>query len=261
MSPFLAALWAEGLKARRSRVPPLTAAAIGIAPLMGGLFMVILKDPERARSMGLLSQKAQLIGEADWPSFFGLIGQAMAVGGGIVFAFAAAWLFAREFADRTAKELLALPTPRGSIVAAKFAVLAIWTAGLTALVLALGFAVGGAVGLPGWSPAVAWRGAAAIAAAGGLTLAVTTPVALLASVGRSYLAGLGWAILMIVFAQVLSAMGWGGYFPWAVPALLAGVAGDPAEQVGPHSYVVIAFVSAVGVAGTLAWWRRADHTR
>jgi ABC-2 type transport system permease protein len=55
MSLFRAALWVETLKARRSKVPWLTALGFSLAPLVGGLFMIILKDPERARSMGLIS--------------------------------------------------------------------------------------------------------------------------------------------------------------------------------------------------------------
>ncbi|HYE56910.1 MAG TPA: ABC transporter permease [Rhodothermales bacterium] len=186
MSRFRDALWEEALNARRSRVPALTALAFSLAPLVGGLFMVILMDPARARAMGLISQKAQLVGAADWPTFFGLIAQATAVGGALVFAFAAAWVFGREFADHTAKELLALPVSRASSVTAKFAVLPLWTATLTALVLA----VGTAVGLPGWLVSLAWQGAGDVAISAGLTLAVTMPVALLASMGRGYLPGL-----------------------------------------------------------------------
>ncbi len=67
MNGFLPSLWTETLKMRRSKVPLLTALGFSIAPWVGGLFMVILKDPEAARSMGLISTKAQLVGgTADW---------------------------------------------------------------------------------------------------------------------------------------------------------------------------------------------------
>ena len=99
----LAALWAESLMARRSKVPWLTAFGFSLAPLMGGLFMVILKDPARARSMGLISTKAQLTaGVADWPTFLGVLAQATAVGGAMLFALVTAWVFGREFAGGAA---------------------------------------------------------------------------------------------------------------------------------------------------------------
>jgi ABC-2 type transport system permease protein len=121
MNALLSAFWAETLKARRSKVSVLTAAGFLILPLMAGLFMIILKDPERARAMGLISVKAQLAaGVADWPTFFGMLTQGTAIGGAFLFAIITAWVFGREFSDRTAKELLALPTPRAVIVGAKF---------------------------------------------------------------------------------------------------------------------------------------------
>src|SRR6266508_3228607 len=173
MTLFRAALWAEVLKARRSKVPWLTALGFSLAPLVGGLFMIILKDPERARSMGLISAKAQLAaGLADWPTLLGLLAQATAVGGGLLFTLVTSWVFGREFSDHMAKELLALPTSRAAIVAAKFLVVGMWAAGLTVLILVLGLIVGAAIGLPGWSTALLWRAAGDLAITAGLTLAL-----------------------------------------------------------------------------------------
>ena len=66
---------------------------------------------------------------------------------------------------------------------------------------------------------------------------------------------------MLFLAQILAATGWGGWFPWSVPALFSGLAGPRAEQVGAHSYAVVTATSVAGLAATLAWWRRADHAR
>ena len=114
MNGFATAFWAETLKARRSKVPLLTAAGFSLLPIVGGLFMIILKDPERARAMGLISVKAQLLtaGVADWPTFNEVLSQGTGIGGTVLFAMITAWVFGREFSDHTAKELLALPTPR-----------------------------------------------------------------------------------------------------------------------------------------------------
>ena len=152
MNTFLTALQVEGLKARRSKVPLLTAIGFSLAPLVGGLFMIILKDPQAARQMGLVSAKAQLtVGVADWPAFFGLLAQAVAVGGALLFAIVTTWVFGREFSDRTVKELLALPTPREAIVGAKFVLVGLWGLGLTLLVFVLGLVVGTLIDIPGWS--------------------------------------------------------------------------------------------------------------
>ena len=78
-------------------------------------------------SLGLAGAKAQLAGvTADWPGYLALLGQTVAVGGFLIFGMTVIWIFGREFSDRTAKDLLALPTSRIAIVAAKFAVAAAW---------------------------------------------------------------------------------------------------------------------------------------
>lgn len=263
MNAFLSALWAETLKARRSKVPLLTAAAFSILPLVGGLFMVILKDPERARAMGLISVKAQLFtaGVADWPTFFDVLLQGTGIAGMILYAFITSWVFGREFSDRTAKELLALPTPRWSVVGAKFVLNAIWAMALALFVLVLGFGVGSAVTIPGWSPGLAWESSVALAATAVLSFMLMPFVALFASVGRGYLPGLGWAFLTLALGQIAAVMGWGDWFPWSVPPLFSGMAGARAEMLGGHSYVMVVLTFVAGMASTVFWWRSADQAR
>ncbi len=260
MTGFTAALWTEALKAARSRMPWLTALGFSLAPLMGGLFMLILKDPVRARRFGLVSAKAQITaGAADWPAYFALLAQAVAVGGLIVFALIAIWVFGREYTDRTVIDLLALPTSRLAIVGAKFVVVASWCAVLMALVYALGLVVGAMVGLPGWSLALAVGSAGQLVATAGLTVVLITPFAWAASAGRGYLPPIGAVFLVLFLSQVIAALGWGAYFPWSVPALFSGVAGPGVRDLGLGSYLLVMLTGVVGVAGTLAWWWLADQ--
>ncbi len=105
MKNFTSALWAETLKMRKSRVPFFIWLGFSVAPLIAGLFMIIMKDPEAAKSMGLISSKAQMLaGTADWTTFFSVITQAVAIpvmadidtGGGN--AMNAAWITERLIA-------------------------------------------------------------------------------------------------------------------------------------------------------------------
>jgi ABC-2 type transport system permease protein len=263
MNGFLSALWAETLKARRSKVPLLSAAGFSILPLVGGLFMIILKDPERARAMGLISVKAQLFtaGVADWPTFLDIMLQGTGIAGTMLYAFITAWVFGREFSDHTAKELLALPTPRWSIVGAKFVLTAAWTMALALLVLVLGLGVGWAVTIPGWSMGLAWESSLALMTTALLSFLLMPFVALLASAGRGYLPGLGWALLTLAFGQIVAVMGWGDWFPWSVPPLFSGMAGARAEMLGWHSYALVVLTFVAGVVSTIIWWRSADQSR
>ncbi|MFZ5881023.1 MAG: ABC transporter permease [Chloroflexota bacterium] len=262
MKYFTSALWAETLKARRSKVPLISAIGFSLAAVVDGLFMIILKDPEAAKQMGLISTKAQLMaGVADWPTFFNILGQAIAVGGAIVFAVITAWVFGREFSDRTVKEFLALPTSRGAIITAKFIVVAAWTMGLSLLVFGLGLLIGNAVDIPGWSQDLMRASTVDVLGAAALTILLLPFVALTASLGRGYLPAFGWAILTVALAQVAAVMGWGDWFPWAVPALFSGAAGPRAELLGLHSFMVVGLACALGLASTYLWWQKADQTR
>ena len=259
MNNFSSALYTESLKMNRSKVPFITTLGFSMVPLMGGLFMIILKDPEAARSWGLISTKAQIAaGTAEWSSLFNLLTQAIAVGGIILFAIITAWVFGREFSDHTVKELLALPTSRETIVTAKFVVIVAWAIANILLIFGLGLLVGYLVNIPGWSMDLLRTSFVDILGSAVLTIALLPFVALLAGIGRGYLSPIGWMILMVALAQVASFMGWGDWFPWAIPALFAGSHG---EQLGLHSYVVVIVASLLGLAATFYWWRNADQTR
>ncbi len=262
MNNFTSALWSEALKMRRSKVPLFTAIGLSMVPLAGGLFMIILKDPEAARSMGLISTKAQIVaGTADWTAFFGLLTQAIAAGGLILFSIITIWVFGREFSDRTVKELLALPTSREIIVTAKFIVIVVWTFAMTAFIFGMGLVVGTLVVIPGWSEELLRTSFINILGAAALTLPLMSFVALLASMGRGYLPPFGWTFFTMALANIAAIMGWGDWFPWAVPSLFSGVAGPQSSQLELHSLIIVILTGIIGLAATFYWWRNADQTR
>lgn len=264
MNGVLAAIRVEFLKARRSRVPWGIAAGFSLGPAVGGFFMLILKDPGRARQLGLLGAKAQLAaGTADWPTFINVVSQFVVIGGGVLFAFLFAWLFGREWSDRTIRNLVASPTRRSSIVLAKLVVASVCSAAIVAwslaVALAVGLAVDALVGLPGGSPGLVVNGLSGAAGAASLTIVLQTFTAFFAGAGRGYIPALAWAVVAVFLAQVFAALGWGAWFPWSVPALLSGAAGPDAEAVSAGGIAIVILTALVGLVATLAWWERADQ--
>jgi ABC-2 type transport system permease protein len=255
------AVWAELLKARRSRLPVLSLVAFTVAVGVGGLFMFILADPDRARALGLLGAKAQLRGgTADWPTFLGLLAQIIAIGGTLIYGLIVIWTFGREFSDHTVKDLLALPTPRTTVVAAKFAVIAVWCLLLAGYAFVLGLPVGAALGLPGWSAATAGHGLLVMLLTAAMVVAVTTPFALAASAGRGYLAAIGVMFATVFVAQIVATLGYGQNFPWSVPAIYSGVAGPDKPAPGAVGYLLVIAVGVAGAVATGVWWRTADQS-
>lgn len=256
MNNIAQAVYVEILKARRSRMSLFTALGFALLPLASGFFMVVLKDPELARRVGLISAKAQLIaGAADWPTYLGLLAQAIAGGGIVLFGLLGSWVFGREYSDRTAKDLLALPTSRSVIVFAKFVVVVAWSAALTVMICLVGLCVGAAIGLAQGSMQIVLQGTVTTALAACLTIALVTPIAFFASAGHGYLPPMGFVFLVLLLAQVVAAAGWGEYFPWSIPALYS-----QGEKLGTVSYVIVILTSVAGIAGTLIWWELADQT-
>ena len=262
MSGFLSALRVEILKVYRSKVLFFSVIGFSLIPLAGGLFLIILKDPEAAKSMGLISTKAQItIGTADWSAYLNLLAQAVAAGGIVLFSILPIWVFGREFSERTVKELLSLPTSREAIVSAKFAVVFVWALLLTLFLSGLGLVVGKLVVIPGWSPALFGRSFRDLLIGALLALATMPFVAFFASLGRGYLLPFGWIFLTMFFSQIIARLGWGDWFPWSIPALFAGMTGPRAETIGTHSYVIVFITAMIGLAATFYWWRNADQTR
>jgi ABC-2 type transport system permease protein len=241
-------------------MPLLTLAGFSLAPLMSALFMKILLDRAWAARFGSLTTKAQFsVAHSDWPTYFGLLTQALAVGGFIVFSLIVIWLFGREYSDHTVKDLLALPTSRVAIVTAKLLLATCWCAILALWIYLLGLALGALLSLPGWTTNGWLHATAVFAATASLTIILTLPLAWAASAGHGYLPAIGVTVLLFFFSQVLSVLGLGPWFPWAAPALLSGAAGPEAQQLGVGTYLLVIAVVAGGVAGVIAWWRAADQ--
>jgi ABC-2 type transport system permease protein len=261
-SIFFQALRAELLKNKRSRIVWITFLAFGIAPMMGGLFMLILQHPEIMPKAGMMKNKATAMAmTAEWNSLLLLLSQAMGVGGVLIFGFVASWLFGREYSDGTAKDLLALPVPRSAIVSAKFLVYGVWCAALTLSNLLIGLGIGIVLGLPNWNFEATYQQMGVYAVTALLTMLADMPIALFALWGKGYLAPLGFVVMTLVFSQIIAALGYGTYFPWAIPGLFSGAAGEMKAGLSAVSYSIVAATGLVGYVVSVWYWNVSDHVQ
>lgn len=262
MTALSQAISVEMHKARRSKMPIVTALGFMLLPLVGAFFMIVLKDPELARRMGIISSKAQMIaGGADWQTYLGMLAQGTGIGGVILFSLIGIWVFGREYSDHTLKDLLALPTPRSAIVVGKLIVIWVWCAALIVMALIVGLIVGNLIALPQIPLAEMMQAGVRIAVTGLLTLSVIMPIVFFANAGRGYLPAFGAAMLVVFLSQIIAAAGWGEYFPWSIPALYAGMAGPEYANLGIVSFVLVIVAGLIGIAATLAWWQFADQAQ
>ena len=176
-----------------------------------------------------------------------------------MFSLLESWVFGREFADRTLKDLLAVPVVRGNIILAKFLVVVLWSLLLTVIFVLVSLLLGAAIGLSQGTTEVFLYEAMTLAVAACLVIVDVFPFAFFASVGRGYLLPMGVVLLVFVPGNVLAVAGWGNYFPWVVPALYAGSTGK--GNLEPASYLLVLLTGLAGMVGTYLWWRCADQSR
>jgi ABC-type transport system involved in multi-copper enzyme maturation permease subunit len=250
---FMAVLSTELLKLRRSRVTWLTFAAYTFMVAMAGFFMWMMMNPGAAESIGLLGQKAKLSvgGQAlDWSGFLTFIVEMSGIGGLIMCSIVVTYVFGREYAEGTAKNMLTLPIPRSSFVLAKVIVSAAWFASMTLWMVIETAAVGLVLGLPGLTVALFVSTVGKVFALSLMSLCCAMLVAWVAVQAHGYFAPLGFSILTLVLASIFGHTGWGPWAPWSIVGIFSGAAG-PGGALTWGSYAVLAATLVSGILLTM----------
>ena len=178
----------------------------------------------------------------------------------LLLSFIVAYVFGREYAEGTAKNLLALPVGRQLFVLAKFVVAAAWWLVLVVAVLVEAFVIGAALGLPELLRGPGRRRRARRAAGRGRSRTCScrwsrgSP-----SLGRGYMAPLGFALAMLALGNVFAKTGWAPWFPWSIVPLLIGMVGPTGTDAAAGSFVVLALTFVAGVAATIWQFVYADN--
>ncbi|QQZ63886.1 ABC transporter permease [Paenibacillus sonchi] len=235
---ILSVLHCEIRKIIRSNVFWIMFLVLGFGPVMMGVGNVLSSDA------GGVQWEAYLTGLLDTLAPLGLIG----------YTFVAAWVFGREFSDRTIKDLLAKPVSRAKIVLSKFLVILAWCLLLSIYMFAVGFAVGAILGVEGGSAAFIWSLFIKFLITSLLYIFVTAPSILLANVTKGYLAPLGLILIIVILSNVLASFGFAPYFPWTIPSVF-----QSTGSLQLSSIVILAYTGIIGIAGTFAWWRYAEQ--
>ena len=259
---FLNALLSEFIKLKRTRITWIVGLLYCFGPLALSFFMVILMHPELARRMGLMATKAQLtVGTADWPTYFSLLAVVLSFGT-IVIGIIEAFVFGREYAEGTAKNMLTLPIGRTTFVAAKIIVSAVWYSCIVVVVYGLAVLLGFLVGIPGYEPVLLERSIKLSVRILFETILLSSVPAWIAVAGRGYLAPIGFTIFSsVVLGQIFVQTGWGRWFPWSIVFLTAGAGGPETPVPGTGSIAVLAGVFVVGCVALYRTMDRADNSQ
>lgn len=253
----------EFLKLRRSAVVASTFAAYAFMAAVAGFFMWIMLHPDSGQALGLVGQKANFAFggmKPDWETFMTFIVEMGGVGGGVLAAVVVTFVFGREYAEGTAKNLLALPEPRYGFVLAKIGVSALWFLALNIWLLPASWAAGSLAGLEGFSWIIMVRGALQLAALSAMNLACAMLVAWVAVASRGYFAPLGFMIFTVMLGSVFGRTGWAPWVPWCVVGIYSGAAG-PGIELPVGSYLVVLGTFLLGTALTIRHEAAADNAQ
>lgn len=257
MKSLLIGIETELMKFRRLRLIWIMLGLLVFMPAMLGFMMYLAMNPDKTSGTGLMQMKAGMFSSYDWQGFLSVVLQTGAGMGMITTGFVFAWVFGREFTEKTLKDLLALPIARRDIVLSKLLVAIFWSALLLLVFGLVCLAVGTALQLDHYSFVSATVGP--YLAQSLLTILAATPVAYVASVSRGIIAPLGFCIVTLILGNLVATMGLGPYYPWTIPALVGLQLDQPGMQAAWPSYGILTLTIVTGVVLTLRQWNRADQ--
>lgn len=248
---FGRALTVESAKMRRAPVIVVCSVVIVLAPTLLAVAAVLAL---RAESGADFAEKARaVIHGSGWEAYLGAGAEVMSVAVLLSLGFGFAWCFGREFVEGTVVNLFALPVDRGRVALAKCLVLLVWSVLVSVASSLLLLLVGVLIGSMGEQSPRWWLPFGVCL----LTACNTFPLAWIATVSRGYLGPLGGLLGLVVVTQIVTAVGAGAWFPWAVPGLWAGF-GGPEADVRMAYFLPPVIIAIVSIGATVLTWRRLE---
>jgi bacitracin transport system permease protein len=177
----------------------------------------------------------------------------MCLFGTIVHAVVAAYLFSREYSEKTLKVILTVPVTRSAFIISKFIMLFLWIMALTLVswagIYALAAAFHAIFGLSEFSAAVAAEFFGKMAAAGVLMFLTISPFAFLALWSKGLVVPIISAAAVAMGNVMLTNEDLGALYPWASSYFL--IKGEISSTGYPYP-LVISLIAIVSIFGFIA---------
>ncbi len=233
-----------------------------LVPVMGGVIMYLIRNPNLIPKSSILSVKVSMLSiPVDWVSYLNtFITQGVGLMGIIAFGFVASFVFGREYSDSTYRDLLSIPISRSAILNSKYIVYLLLCFMLAISDLILSFVVGLILKLPGWDFVMILSIIEKYFAMIGLVISLGTVISFFALWARGYLAPLGFLTVVLFLSIFMPYLGLGQYFPWSIPAIYSGMAGEELRRgLNILSYMCLLVTSLGGYILTIGWWKYGDQ--
>lgn len=174
-----------------------------------------------------------------------------------LFGVLATWVFNREFAENTLRNILAIPVSRSALVVSKMIALFVWIEVLSAWSWLVAVVLGFAGGMWDGSSGVLVRYLAQFLVEGCWLFLLMTPIVFATLVLRNYVPVIIITVAITLVSVVIGNSEYQAVFPWT--AILTVVTKKfPAEYPRAVPYVSIIGTSIAGFVASLAYFRRMD---
>ena len=248
------AVLTELVKLTRSMIGRIVTALLVVAvPVLATGFVTAA---EWGGSSQIAIKVRPLIHGRGWDASTGVTGQALTIAMLLGVGFVVSWVFAREFSDGAIEALVMSRPSRAAVASAKLAAVLVWSMAVALASAAVALGLGALLAPTAGTP---WPGLARAVIGAVLAALLALPFAVVATIARSALAGVGAVIGVIVVTQILTVLGTGAWFPYAAPSLWLGM-GGPDLSARPAQLLLVVPVAAAGWAATALWWQQAELT-
>ncbi len=185
----------------------------------------------------------------------------MLIFGLLVYTVIAAYLFSREYSEKTLKLVLTVPVPRRSLIASKFSLFFFWIMALTVVSWASTFILAAAYhaiwGMAEFSAAVAAQYLGKMLLGGVLMFLTLSPFAFLAEWTKGLAVPVMAAATILMGNAALANEAIGALFPWTATLLWINgkITGD---YLNTLAISLIALVSVLGFFASLIYFQKED---
>ncbi|KZE80789.1 bacitracin ABC transporter permease [Paenibacillus elgii] len=175
--------------------------------------------------------------------------------GTLLYGVITAYLFHREYAEDTLKNLLTIPVSRVSLIVSKLILLFLWIMVLTLTIWLLTLILGLIGQFEGLTVALLFQSLKQFVIGGALLFLLCTPTMLITFLFKNYVPTIIFTAMITMANVVLSESEYKALFPWSASYVIAN--GDFIPQYPPaFSYAVILAASLIGLAATIIYFKK-----
>lgn len=177
--------------------------------------------------------------------------------GTLLYGVITAYLFHREVAEDTLKNLLTIPVSRTSLIVSKLVLLFIWILVLTLVAWGLIFLLGLIGQYEGLNAAVLLQSLKQFLLGGSLLFLLSTPTIFVTCLFKNYVPTIIFTAVITMGNVALANRAYKALFPWSAVHVIADNGFVP-EYPPEYSYIAILITSIAGFVATLIYFKKVD---